>query len=135
MSAFPRLHRAAMLSFVCVLSALALRADTLTLANGDRLTGSAVKLEGGKLTFKTAWADAITVDWAQVTRLETDKPLVLPINGKNLSVTRVERTSAGLVVTTDQGPSNLDAAQIAVLRSPADQKAFIPAGLMHGPEP
>jgi len=35
-----------------------LHADTVVLKNGDHLTGTAVKLDGGKLTFKTAYADA-----------------------------------------------------------------------------
>ncbi|MGD0249260.1 MAG: hypothetical protein ABSB75_09425, partial [Candidatus Limnocylindrales bacterium] len=42
-----------------------LRADTVVLKNGDKFSGTAVKLEGGKLTFQTAFADAI------VARLET----------------------------------------------------------------
>jgi hypothetical protein len=101
-----------------------LRADTVVLKNGDRLTGTAVKLDGGKLTFKTAYADAITISWDQVTSLTTSQPLVLPTPKGNLTITGVERSDAGLVVTTPSGPSTLDPAVVTVLRSPADQKAF-----------
>ena len=60
-----------------------LRADTVVLKNGDRLTGTAVKLEGGKLTFKTAYADAIAIAWDQISSLKVDKPLVLPLDKGN----------------------------------------------------
>jgi hypothetical protein len=103
------------------------------LKNGDRLTGTAVKLEGGKLTFKTAYADAIAIAWDQVASLKVDKPLVLPLDkpdqspsgGKgNLSVTSIERTDAGLVVTTAAGDSTMAAAAVTVLRTPTDQTAY-----------
>lgn len=48
--------------------------DTLLLDNGDRLTGTAVRLEDGSLTFETAWAGEITVDWTRVARLTTGEP-------------------------------------------------------------
>ena len=101
-----------------------LRADTVVLKNGDRLTGTAVKLDGGKLTFKTAYADPIAIAWDQVTSLTTDKPLVLPTAKGKLEVTGIERTDAGVAVTTASGSSTLPAAEVAVLRSAADQQAF-----------
>jgi hypothetical protein len=102
----------------------ALHADTVLLKNGDRLTGTAVKLEGGKLTFKTAYADAVVITWEQVASLAADKPLVLPTAKGKLIVTAVERSDAGLVVTTATGPVTLAPADVAVLRSPADQQAY-----------
>ena len=73
-------------SLISLLAVPALRADTVVLKNGDRLTGTAVKLDGGKLTFKTDYADAIAIAWDQVTSLTTAKPLVLPTAKGNLSV-------------------------------------------------
>lgn len=102
----------------------ALRADTVVLKNGDRLTGTAVKLDGGKLTFKTAYADAIVIAWDQVANLKVDKPLVLPQDKGNLSVTSIDRTDAGLVVTTASGNTTMEAAAVTVLRTPADQAAY-----------
>ena len=101
-----------------------LRADTVVLKNGDRLTGTAVKLDGGKLTFKTSYADAIAISWDQVTSLTTSAALVLPTPKGNLNVTAIERSDAGLIVTTASGPATLDPAAVNVLRSPADQKAY-----------
>ena len=107
-----------------VITQPALRADTVVLKNGDRLTGTAVKLEGGKLTFKTAYADAIAIAWDQVSSLKVDKPLVLPQDKGNLSITSIDRTDAGLLVVTASGNTTLDAAAVAVLRTPADQEAY-----------
>jgi putative salt-induced outer membrane protein YdiY len=105
-------------------AAASLRADTVVLKNGDRLTGTAVKLDDGKLTFKTAYADAISIAWDQVTSLTTSQPLVLPTPKGKLNVTAIERSDAGLVVTTATGPSTLDPKDVTVLRSPADQEAY-----------
>ena len=105
-------------------AAPSLHADTVVLKNGDRLTGTAVKLDGGKLTFKTAYADAIAIAWDQVTSLTTSQPLVLPSPKGNLTITAIERSDAGLVVTTPSGRSTLDPAAVTVLRSPADQLAY-----------
>lgn len=111
-------------ALVAMLAAPILHADTVVLTNGDQLTGTAVKLEGGKLTFKTAYADAITISWDQVKSLTTSQPLILPAPKGNLSVTSVERTATGIEVTTASGPSTLDASAVTVLRSPADQAAY-----------
>lgn len=112
------------LTFIAFLSPTVLRADTVVLKNGDKLTGTAVKLDGGKLTFKTSYGDAIAIAWDQVTHLTVTTPLILPSPKGNLSVTEIERTDAGLVVTTSTGPSTLDPKVVTVLRSPADEKTY-----------
>ena len=48
-------------------------AGEVRLKNGDRLTGSLVKLEAGKLTVQTAFAGEILVEWAEVTCIATDR--------------------------------------------------------------
>ena len=101
-----------------------LHADTVVLKNGDKLTGTALKLDGGKLTFKTPYADAIAISWDQVTSLTTSQPFVLPTPKGNLTVTAIERSDAGLVVTTSSGPATLDPKQVTVLRTTADQQAY-----------
>jgi putative salt-induced outer membrane protein len=96
----------------------------LVLKNGDRLTGTAVKLEGGKLAFKTAYAGAITIAWDQVASLALAQPLVLTAAEKTLSVTSIEQSSAGLMVAASTGPVTLNPAAVTALRSEADQKAY-----------
>lgn len=105
-----------------------MRADTVVLENGDRLTGSALKLEAGKLTFKTAYADAIAIAWDQVKSLKVDKPLVLAHDREgekaSVNVVAIERTDAGLVIETATGRSIVDPSSVTVLRTQADQTAF-----------
>lgn len=43
-----------------------LYADILELENGDRLTGTIKRLEGGKLIFETSYAGEIPIDWSVV---------------------------------------------------------------------
>jgi hypothetical protein len=112
------------LALFVLASSTFLRADTVVLKNGDKFSGTAVKLEGGKLTFQTAFADAIVIAWDQVTALTVGQPLILPTSKGNLSVTSIERTGDGLVVTTTSGPSTLTPADVTVLRSAADEAAF-----------
>jgi hypothetical protein len=111
-------------ALLIVAAAASLHADTVVLKNGDKLTGTVVKLDGGKLTFKPAYSDPIAISWDQVTSISTAQPLVLPTPKGKLTVTAIERTDAGLVVTTPSGPSTLDPATVTVLRSPADQQAY-----------
>ncbi len=106
------------------LAAPALHADTVVMKNGDRLTGTAIKLEAGKLTFKAAYADPIALAWDEVASLTLSQALVLPTSKGTLSVTSVERSASGLIVATPSGPATLDPAAVTVLRSPADQKAY-----------
>lgn len=111
-------------AMIAALAVPTLYADTVVMSNGDKLTGTAIKLEGGKLTFKTTYADTIAIAWDQVTSLTTSKPFILPTPKGNLSITSVERTATGFVVATASGPSRMDSAAIAVLRTPADQMAY-----------
>jgi putative salt-induced outer membrane protein YdiY len=101
-----------------------LRADTVVLENGDRVTGTVVKLEGGKLVFKTAYADAVAIAWDQIASLTLSQPLILVTPKEKLNVISIERTSSGLAVGTPSGLINLDPAAVLVLRSPADQQTY-----------
>jgi putative salt-induced outer membrane protein YdiY len=107
-----------------LIGASSLLADTDVLKNGDRLTGTALKLDGGKLTFKTAYADPIAIAWDQVASLTTDKALVLPTAKGKLNVTQVERADANVMVKTDSGTVTLAAGEVAALRTPADEQAY-----------
>jgi putative salt-induced outer membrane protein YdiY len=50
-------------------------ADKVVLENGDSLTGTIVKAEGGKLTLKTDYAGLIEIEVAKVKQLFTDSPV------------------------------------------------------------
>ena len=52
-------------------------ADTVWLKNNDRLTGTIVVLDRGKLLLKTDYAGTITLDVAKISTLESDRPLLV----------------------------------------------------------
>ena len=49
--------------------------DEVRLQNGDRITGKVVRMEEGKLIFKTAYAGNITIQWKEISNLITDEPI------------------------------------------------------------
>lgn len=100
-------------------------ADTVELDNGDRLSGSVVSMDGGKLQLKTAYAGVLTLPWAQVRRLETDAPLRVRLDdGKALDArlrpgpdgeAALEVDVAGVTATAP-----LALARIAAINPPRD---------------
>ncbi len=50
-------------------------ADTVTLHNGDRLSGDLVRMEANTLWLKTTYAGTLKLPWAQVDRIDTDAPV------------------------------------------------------------
>lgn len=55
---------------------LALRADTLTFANGDQLTGTLVRADAHVCVFRSDQAGTVTVSWPNVKDLQTLSPYV-----------------------------------------------------------
>lgn len=63
------------------LGTTAASADTVVLANGDRLTGQVQLLDAGTLVLKTEYAGEVRIKWDQVARLETQDSLLLRAPG------------------------------------------------------
>ena len=61
-----------------LLTALPARADEVRLKNGDRLTGEAISLANGTLTFKTALGE-LRIPWGDVTSLAVDKAVFVTV--------------------------------------------------------
>ena len=59
----------------------AARADTLLLANGDRLSGTLLHLSAGTLTFKTGYAGELKIRRGDVTGIQTDQPVSVMFAG------------------------------------------------------
>lgn len=56
--------------WLCSLGA-AVHADTMSLFNGDRLSGTLVSISGQKVVFETSYAGAVTVEQRAIEQLET----------------------------------------------------------------
>lgn len=72
---------------VClVLCSLPALADQLRMKNGDVLTGTLEKMEAGSLVFKTEYAGTLTIKYAQVDSVKTEKDVdVYLSNGKSFT--------------------------------------------------
>ena len=57
------------------LASSAALADTVSLNNGDRLSGTIVRMEAAALWLETPYAGKLKLPWAQVSRVETDAPV------------------------------------------------------------
>ncbi len=121
-----------LVSAAVILLPSAALADSVTLKNGDHLTGTVSQLTGGKLTVTTTYAGALTITWDEVSSVQLDKPLILPVetrHGKQIDISKVditgiERTPSGFVVTTASGLRNIPATDLTTLRTAADQQAY-----------
>lgn len=84
-------------------------ADTITLKNGDVLTGKVIKKETNKLIFETTYAGELKILWAEVATLSTDSPVkvVLKDDSKfnaqlqKRSLRRVKVVNSGLQLSTE----------------------------------
>jgi hypothetical protein len=117
-------NRVVLLSVVACLCASIARADQIELKDGDRITGSIVKMESDTVTVDSKHFGTVTFKWDDVATVRTDQPLtvVLPQN----------RTLKGNI-TTQEGHIDIQAAgapqgisldQIVALRNDAEQSAY-----------
>lgn len=70
------------------------RADTITLHNGDRLTGRILHMSPGTLTFETTWAGELKIPRYELRSIETDKPITV-LRERARSTERVMLEPAG----------------------------------------
>lgn len=63
-------------------------ADEVYLQNGDRLTGTIVKMEERVLTLQTDYGGELKLDWGKVERLSSASPLKLLVPGASRDVLR-----------------------------------------------
>lgn len=82
---------------VLLLSAGPLAADTLTLRNGDRLTGEVVLLKDGVLSFRTGYADLLKIAAGEIAGLETDGLVTVRYDGGGYSTGRLSSAKDGTV--------------------------------------
>lgn len=82
-------------------------ADELHLKNGDRVTGDAVALLDGKLTFKTPNGELV-VAWDEVTSLTMTRPMIVTVRGGQPELRSIEGLALGDIVAIAPPPPPLD---------------------------
>jgi putative salt-induced outer membrane protein YdiY len=115
---------------ICVCIALvccfcvALPAEQVTLKNGDRVTGTIVSMDGKKLTVKTDYAGAITIDRDAVAQFSSQQPMVVTKTDKQVVTGAVNTQDSSVVVNGASGAQTIPLTDVAIIRSPADQAAY-----------
>jgi Protein of unknown function, DUF481 len=103
---------------------MALDAEQVTLKNGDRLTGAIVSVSDKKLILKTAYAGEISIDWDSVAQFSSEQPMVVTRTNQQTVSGAVNTKDSEVAVTTASGVQTIPMADVAVMRSPADQAAY-----------
>lgn len=125
------------LLFAAAALACTARADTVTLENGDRLTGMIVKSDGKELTLKTDDAGplcvpgktssgrCLTVPWPAVRAITSTGPLYV-VTPQGTTVGGIVTTEGNdLIVTPSTGaPERIPLANAATIRSQSEQTAY-----------
>lgn len=120
-----KLTRILTLSFAFLVAASASMADSVTLRNGDHLSGTIVTSDGKDLTLKTDYAGEIKISWSAVKEVSSDKALYV-VTADNKTVTGIITTDGSnlIVHTTPSGEVQVPFAKIAVVRSADLQAAY-----------
>jgi putative salt-induced outer membrane protein YdiY len=95
-------------------------ADKVGLDNGDSLTGTVVKLEGGKLTLKTDYAGSIDIVTSKITSLVTDQPVEVHTTGGEVLKGTLKVVEPGklIVDTPEREAATVDWTKVAAINPP-----------------
>jgi putative salt-induced outer membrane protein YdiY len=100
-------------------------ADTLSLKNGDHLTGTVTNSDGKQVTMKTDYAGEIKVNWAAVKDLTSDNPLYVETADKKTVNGNVALEGSDLVVhTASSGDVRVPVTELTVVRSADEQQSY-----------
>ena len=72
-------------------------ADKVVLENGDTLTGTVVKAEGGKLTLKTEYSGPIEIDIAKIKNIVSDNPVEVRLTTGEVLKGKLQTSADGKV--------------------------------------
>lgn len=111
-------------------------ADQITLKNGDHLTGTVVKSDGKILVLHTEFAGDVTLQFAAITQITTDKALHVALKDGQTLVGPITTSDGILEVATKSGaPTEAPKESVVAIRNDADQIAYEKAlhpNLLHG---
>jgi putative salt-induced outer membrane protein len=116
--------------------ATAVFADQITLKNGDRLTGTVVKSDGKVLVLHTEFAGDVSLQFAAITQITSEKELHVSTSDKRTVVGPVTSSDGKLEVATKTGGTvEVPVGSVVLIRNDAEQAAYdksLHPGLTHG---
>ena len=98
--------------------------DLVWLTTGDRVSGEIVKLEGEKLSVKTAFAGEIAIDWSMVERIETEREFDVELESGMRLGGRIERTAGEVRITSSDIDEVVTSEELSRIERPAAQETF-----------
>lgn len=99
--------------------------DSVTLKNGDRLTGTVTGTDGKQLTMNAADAGVVNVAWSNVQEVATEKPVYVVTAKKQTVSGTISLEGTNLVVhTAAQGAVTVPLGQVTIIRSAEAQDAY-----------
>jgi putative salt-induced outer membrane protein YdiY len=102
-----------------------MRADQVTLKNGDRLTGTIVKSDAKTMLVKTDWGGDITVQWDAVTAIASSQALHLGLKDGQTVVGTVSTTDGKFeVATSAAGEVTTAKDAVVTVRNDDEQKSY-----------
>jgi len=108
---------------VCLLCSSAF-ASQVVLKNGDTITGTVVKKDGGKLTIHSEFLGDVTMPWTAVKSLTSDEPLTVVLPGGESVNGKVSTAGDNLAVATGTTTRTAPLASVDALRDAAEQHNF-----------
>jgi putative salt-induced outer membrane protein YdiY len=101
-------------------------ADQITLKNGDRLTGTIVRLDEDGLILRSEFAGEVKIQWAAVESVTSNEPLYVTSRDGRVHIGTVVTTPEGMieVQTKDGARVTLAKDAVQVIRSQAAQSAY-----------
>src|SRR5512135_81350 len=131
----PAFHIARKLRSMALLTALPLAlfakatfADKIVLENGDTLSGTVVKLQGGKLTLKTDYAGSIEIESGKVKSIVTDEPVEVHTTSGEILKGKLKVVEPGKLTvepSAEREATAVDLQKVAAINPP-------PQGVWHG---
>lgn len=106
------------------LFASALFGDQVVLKNGDTVTGSIVKKDGGKLTIKSEFLGEVSMPWTAVQSIRSDEPLTVELPGDQKLVGKLTTRGDSVQIVTATETRTALLADLGAVRNPAEQRTF-----------
>ena len=121
------MRRSLLSVFAVLLTAAAVRADQVTLKNGDRLSGKIVSGDGKTLLLKSDFAGDVTIQWDAITAMESTDNVNLTLkDGTRLSGKVTTQDGKFVVAPSTNAPAPAPASKEAIVavRNDAEQHSF-----------
>lgn len=102
----PRVLRCTIL-LTLTLTAATAAADEVRMKNGDRLTGTVVRLEESRLHFRTSYAqDTLAISWGEVDCLVSGKSLPVAVGNGTFMIGTISCPESGMALIEESRPSD-----------------------------